>query len=132
MPLTKASPDVIQGLFRRNLIINGDFDLWQRGTTVTQAGNTNHQYLADRFFIEGTAGYTYTMEQNTDVPAGSAALEHGRRERAARLIDVVARPRPRRDDRRDLRRVGARLPFRLADGAPEHRRVTGHGCHAKG
>lgn len=68
MPLTKASPDVVQGLFRRNLIINGDFDLWQRGITVSQAGNTTHQYLADRFFVEGTAGYQYTMSKSADVP----------------------------------------------------------------
>lgn len=55
---------------RKNVIINGNFDLWQRGTTVNMTGN-NPGYLADRFTIHepGTPGsHRYTVQQSTTVP----------------------------------------------------------------
>jgi hypothetical protein len=55
----------------RNKIINGNFDYWQRGTSVT--GVSNDQYLADRWkhFITGTTAnvsrQSFTLGQ-TNVP----------------------------------------------------------------
>jgi hypothetical protein len=49
----------------KNKIINGDFGIWQRGTTTS----TNAAYIADRFKIgfSGT-GTTQTMSQQTFTP----------------------------------------------------------------
>ena len=54
---------------RKNLIINGDFKIWQRGTTVTAAG-----YTADRFMAYSTntnvANYGVKVTQQQDSPIG--------------------------------------------------------------
>jgi hypothetical protein len=48
----------------RNYIINGNFDFWQRGTSVSVNG-----YLADRFaFSNVTSAGTFTRTRSTDVP----------------------------------------------------------------
>jgi hypothetical protein len=55
----------------RNKIINGNFDFWQRGTSVT--GVTNGQFVADRF-ASGVTGSTVNISRQsftlgqTDVP----------------------------------------------------------------
>jgi hypothetical protein len=55
----------------RNKIINGGFDIWQRGVTWT--AGTGFRYLADRFFTSST-GTTHAVSQQafalgqTDVP----------------------------------------------------------------
>jgi hypothetical protein len=46
----------------KNCLINGGFDIWQRGTTAASG------YLADRWFGTSNAG-TQTFSQSTDVPA---------------------------------------------------------------
>lgn len=52
---------------RTNFVINGGFDIWQRGTTaVTVNGN----YSADRWIIGSTAG-TNSVTRSTDVPTAS-------------------------------------------------------------
>jgi len=70
--LTNLNNDIINiphGLYR-NAIINGNFDVWQRGTSFTSSG-----YTADRWVIVddgGTPSYTVTRESfipgQTDVP----------------------------------------------------------------
>jgi hypothetical protein len=76
---TRSIPDaavtpakVSQNLGRRNMLINGDFQLWQRGTSFSNPSNT---YTADRFIVVaggGTTGDTVSRQSftagQTDVP----------------------------------------------------------------
>ena len=70
MPLSKIQDignQVIPNLGRRNLIINGAFQVFQRGTT--QTGTANGVYgSADRFLIYGNG---QTFSRSTDVPSNS-------------------------------------------------------------
>lgn len=66
-----VSSDAQGGFSFRNKIINGDFNIWQRGTSFTSA--SVNEYSADRFRTEGYAHssvisrQTFTVGQ-TDVP----------------------------------------------------------------
>ena len=53
-----------------NLLINGSFAVWQRGTT-SAAVSTTRTYLPDRFAIKTGAGTLTTAARSTTVPAGS-------------------------------------------------------------
>jgi hypothetical protein len=53
----------------RNKIINGDFNVWQRGTTVGPTVTLN-AYLADRWQL-GSAGETTTYSQQTFTPGAA-------------------------------------------------------------
>ena len=55
------------GAGRRNLIINGDFSVWQRGTSFT-GGNTYGS--ADRW-VTYASGNGLTYSRSTNVPSGS-------------------------------------------------------------
>jgi hypothetical protein len=57
-----------QSLYRQ-AIINGNFDVWQRGTTITNP--SSGAYLADRWYTNGTNGNTTVTRQTTGVPIGS-------------------------------------------------------------
>tara|TARA_R110002073_G_scaffold197385_1_gene356521 strand:+ start:483 stop:1595 length:1113 start_codon:yes stop_codon:yes gene_type:complete len=54
----------------RNIIINGDMSIAQRGTSF--AGANDDDYTLDRFMydISGTDAYQFTISQSTDVPTG--------------------------------------------------------------
>ena len=52
----------------KNFIINGNFDIWQRGTSFTIVNN--NAYTADRFHASVTGTMTISR-QTTGVPAGS-------------------------------------------------------------
>ena len=57
----------------RNIIINGDMSIAQRGTSFTGLGDTDSQYTLDRFkwSEEGSSGTAeFTITQSTDVPTG--------------------------------------------------------------
>jgi hypothetical protein len=54
----------------RNKIINGDFRVWQRGTTITDPTSTNY-YCADRWGLYRlTDAVGATVSRSTDVPTG--------------------------------------------------------------
>ena len=55
----------------KNIIINGDMSLAQRGTSATGVGASD-TYLIDRFFLDANASPSarFTMSQSTDVPTG--------------------------------------------------------------
>lgn len=61
---TATAPSVAAG---SNLIINGKFSIFQRGTGATTV-NGNDVFAADRFKGWANGGGTYTVEQSTDVP----------------------------------------------------------------
>ena len=57
----------------RNIIINGDMSIAQRGTSATGLGNGDNGYhTCDRwkFFESGTPTWEFTQTQSTDVPTG--------------------------------------------------------------
>jgi hypothetical protein len=51
----------------KNVIINGGFDIWQRGTTFTSAGT--NMYTADRYSFQASTGGTATQD-TTSLPNG--------------------------------------------------------------
>ena len=53
----------------RNIMINGDMSIAQRGTSSTGVTSGNY-YTCDRWFIENTTMGTFTISQSTDVPSG--------------------------------------------------------------
>ena len=53
----------------KNLIINGDMQIAQRGTSETGIASSNY-YTVDRFKIASSLAGTWTMSQDTDVPSG--------------------------------------------------------------
>ena len=57
----------------RNIIINGDMSIAQRGTSVAGLQNSGGVYLIDRFSYRRDGTWTtaeFTMTQSTDVPTG--------------------------------------------------------------
>ena len=71
MPLSKISSAGFQDNVKfRNIIINGDMSIAQRGTSF--AGANDDDYTLDRFRydISGTDVYQFTISQDTDVPTG--------------------------------------------------------------
>jgi len=54
----------------RNVLINGNFDFWQRGTAATNASDTLAlAYLADRWRTRTSGSGTFTVARSTDVPS---------------------------------------------------------------
>ena len=53
-------------LSNRNVIINGGFDVWQRGTTFTSPASTD--FTADRWAYLENGTMTHTITRSTDVP----------------------------------------------------------------
>jgi hypothetical protein len=52
----------------KNAVLNGDFNIWQRGTSFSVAGSTQI-FGPDRFYvIRDGSGATYTMSQQTFTP----------------------------------------------------------------
>jgi hypothetical protein len=73
MSLTKVQNTVLQNPYRRNLIINGAMQIWQRGTALTGITGTTSNFLPDRFSLEtgtltGTMGYRQIGTPPADAP----------------------------------------------------------------
>jgi len=67
--LQDANGNSLRGGSYRNLIINGDMQIAQRGTS--SAGNTGNGYTTvDRFYNWITGAGTWTMSQDSDAPTG--------------------------------------------------------------
>jgi hypothetical protein len=73
MAITKIPAAGFTGNNFRNIIINGDMSIAQRGTSATGLGDGDSGYhTVDRwkFNESGTPTYEFTMTQDTDVPSG--------------------------------------------------------------
>jgi len=51
---------------QKNIIINGDFNIWQRGTSF--AACSDNEYQADRFKYSKVGAMVHTISRDTDVP----------------------------------------------------------------
>lgn len=63
---SKLAAEVKTLLGRRNAIINGNFDIWQRGTSFAAA--SNNDFTADRWKYKKTGAIVHTVSQSSDVP----------------------------------------------------------------
>jgi len=67
--VTPAKLYATPGIYRRNVIINGDMRIAQRGTSV--AASAGETYLVDRFSLNTQTDGAFTLSQYTaSVPAG--------------------------------------------------------------
>ena len=62
-------PDVNNYSPFRNIVINGDMSVAQRGTSTASITSDGY-YTVDRFKLENSSSGTFTMSQSTDVPSG--------------------------------------------------------------
>jgi len=69
MAITKIPAAGFTGNNFRNIIINGDMSIAQRGTSISGITGGNY-YTVDRFRINILSMGTWTMSQETDVPSG--------------------------------------------------------------
>ena len=69
MAITKIPAAGFTGNNFRNIIINGDMSIAQRGTS-TASITSNGYYTVDRFDIDLNTLGTWTQSQSTDVPTG--------------------------------------------------------------
>lgn len=76
--LTSGTP------FRKNAILNGDFQVWQTGTSFAAMGGT--QYIADNWQYSKSGAMVHTGSRSTDVPTIAQA---GRKIPYSLLIDCT-------------------------------------------
>jgi hypothetical protein len=63
----QLTPDAMVAVQRKNAIINGDFNVWQRGTSF--AAVANGTYTADRWVYSKAGAMVHTASRSTDVPS---------------------------------------------------------------
>lgn len=64
---TPREQQELLGIGRRNIVMNGGFDVWQRGTSVTTSSNSYNNFTADRWSAYFAGTYT---QQQTTLPNG--------------------------------------------------------------
>ena len=69
MAITKIPAAGFTGNNFRNIIINGDMSIAQRGTSTSGVTTTDGYYACDRWYSQTDTG-TWTISQSTDVPTG--------------------------------------------------------------
>ena len=69
LPATTQTVATQNALGVRNLIINGDMNIAQRGTSAT-GKTTSGYYTCDRWYNVFSGAGTWTFTQDTDVPSG--------------------------------------------------------------
>lgn len=75
IPFSALSSDASnQGVNFRNLIINGDMSIAQRGTSATGI-TTDGYHTVDRFAVVNNSTGTWTMSQETDAPSGQGFVK---------------------------------------------------------
>ena len=68
----KVKPENLPLAARKNAIINGAFDVWQRGTTFT--GVANGAFTADRWiYLKSGSAAVHDISRSTDVPTVAQA-----------------------------------------------------------
>ena len=65
---TVAEQQALIGVGRKNLLINGAFQVWQRGTSSTSFTGSTRGFIADRWSFR----FATSAERSTDVPEGEA------------------------------------------------------------
>ena len=83
----KLSTDIpLSGM--RNVLINGGFDVWQRGTPFTGISNA-HSYTADRWVIFRSLVAGYSLSQQAMVPSELSGFNYcARYQRTAGNTDL--------------------------------------------
>ena len=66
---TVAEQQALIGVGRRNLLINGGFDVWQRGTSFTPTGG--NPYTADRWRVYQSSTSNVTVTKGTESTSSS-------------------------------------------------------------
>lgn len=70
--INAVAPAAQSNISNKNIIINGDFDIWQRGASFSAVANT--QYTADRWRYEKqVATPIHTISRSSDVPSFAQA-----------------------------------------------------------
>lgn len=70
MDSSGAENEVVPG---NNFLINGDFDFWQRGTSVTVA-NTLTAYQADRWYVKNSLGTNGVITYSRNATGSTASV----------------------------------------------------------
>jgi hypothetical protein len=65
MALSKVNPNFVSQLGRRNLIINGGFQVAQRGTSHTYSNSGSGYHAVDRWYSANFSSGTLTLSQQT-------------------------------------------------------------------
>ena len=82
--ITFSRPIVGNLTAQKNVIINGDFDIWQRGTSIT--GASANDIAADRWRFSTNGTMVHDMSRSTDVPT---VAESGHLSKYSLLIDCT-------------------------------------------
>lgn len=64
--MSAADKKTVNAVSNPNILINGDFQVWQRGASFA---NIENQYTADRWLIKNAKAKTATVSKSTDVPS---------------------------------------------------------------